>query len=108
MLNWIQNLFINVFWKKKIIQHCFKIMISETRSRNWQVLLRCGLGQNCPSLFEGFGGFCFSILSEISAVCLELVSCLGGVLASVREQVRSHGGIHTGESGPKGRGQREA
>ena len=42
---------------KKIIQHCFPIMISGMRSRNWQALLRYRLDQNCPPLFEEWA-FC--------------------------------------------------
>ena len=93
---------------KKIIQHCFPIMISGMRSRNWQALLRYRLVQNCPPLFEEW--FCFVLFCFFSHLkcnlccCLELVSSLSGVLAPVRGQVRSHSGIHTGESGPQGRG----
>ena len=36
------------------------------------------------------------------------MSSLSGVLALVREQVRSHSGIHTGESGPRGREQKRS
>lgn len=93
---------------KKKIQHCFPIMVSGMRSRNWQALLRYRLGQNCPPLFEEWLFFFFPHLKWNLCCCLELVSSLSGVLTLVREQVRSHSGIHTGESGPQGRGQKRS
>ena len=56
---------------KKIIQHCFPIMISGMRSRNWQALLRYRLVQNCPPLFEEW--FCFVLFcfpSEVKSLLL--------------------------------------
>ena len=71
-------------------------MVSGMRSRNWQALLRYRLGQNCPPLFEEWGLFFFSHLKWNFCCCLELVSSLSGVLALVREQVRSHSGKKVG------------